>query len=245
MTSRSAEGKVALVTGASSGIGAHVARRLAADGARVVVAARRRDRLDALVDEIEREGGEAVAVEADVRDRHQVQAAVDTAVSRYGRLDVLCNNAGIMPVSRLSLLELDHWEDMVDVNVKGVLWGVAAALPVMRQQGSGHVVNIASVGARAVAPGGAVYSATKFAVRALSEGLRLEEPDLRVTVVYPGATSTELGHDITDPSTAAAASSAQGRSLDPATIAEAVAFAVAQPAHVDVSELVVRPLGGW
>jgi NADP-dependent 3-hydroxy acid dehydrogenase YdfG len=238
-------GKVVVVTGGSSGIGAATARRLAAGGARLVLGARRLDRLDPLVAEIREAGGTATALATDVRSRDDVHALVQTAVTDHGRLDVLVGNAGVMPVSRLSALELDHWETMVDVNLKGVLWGIAAALPVMRRQGSGHVVTTASIGARVVTPGGAVYSATKFAVRALTEGLRLEEPDLRVTLVSPGATATELGHDITDPATRAAASQAQPRTMDPAVVADAIAYAVSQPAGVDVSEVVVRPTGGF
>jgi NADP-dependent 3-hydroxy acid dehydrogenase YdfG len=238
-------GKVVVLVGASSGIGEATARRLAAGGAKLVLAARRRDRLDSLVADLLEEGWIATAVEVDVRSRDDVRAAVETAVTTHGRLDVMVNNAGVMPISRLDRLEVDHWESMIDVNLRGVLWGIAAALPVMRAQGSGHIVNTASVGAQQVAPGGAVYSATKAAVRTLSEGLRLEEPDLQVTVVSPGAAVTELGHDITDEAMVAAGSGVQVRAMSADAVAEAIAYAVAQPGHVDVSEIVVRPTGGF
>lgn len=238
-------GKVVVITGASSSIGEKTARRLATAGARVVLGARRQDRLNALVAAIRAEGGTATGVATDVVRRDDVRRLVDVATSEHGRLDVMFNNAGVMPISLLSKLELDNWESMVDVNVKGVLWGIAAALPIMRKQGAGHIINTASVGAHFVTPAGAVYSGTKFAVRAISEGLRLEEPRLRVTIISPGAAVTELGADITDEEMQAAGSGAQTRSMDASFVADAVAYAISQPDHVDVSELVIRPTGGF
>jgi NADP-dependent 3-hydroxy acid dehydrogenase YdfG len=239
------EGKVVVITGASSGIGQATARRLAAEGAKVVLGARRADRLDALVADIRTLGGVATARSTDVADRADVQALVDAAVAEHGRVDVFFANAGVMPISRLSKREIANWEAMIDVNLKGVLWSIAAVLPVMRAQGAGHILVTGSVGDRVVVPAGAVYSATKFAVRALCEGLRLEEPDLRVTLISPGTVTTELGHDITDDDMRAAGSAEQVRAVDAASLADAVAFAVSQPPHVDVSELLVRATGGF
>jgi NADP-dependent 3-hydroxy acid dehydrogenase YdfG len=239
------DGKVVVITGASSGIGQATARRLAAGGAKVVLGARRSDRLDALVADIRSAGGDASAMSTDVADRADVQTLVDAAVAAHGRVDVLFANAGIMPISRLDKLEVANWEAMIDVNLKGVLWAIAAVLPIMRAQGSGHVLVTGSVGDRVVVPAGAVYSATKFAVRALCEGLRLEEPSLRVTLLSPGTVATELGHDITDADMRAAGSAAQARAVEASSLAEAVAFAVSQPEHVDVSEMLVRATGGF
>lgn len=238
-------GKVVVITGASSGIGEATASRLAADGAKVVLGARRKERLATLVADIRAKGGTATGVVTDVSQRDEVHRLVDAAVSEHGRVDVMFNNAGVMPISLLNKLELDNWESMIDVNIKGVLWGIAAALPIMKRQGSGHIINTASVGGYFVVPGGAVYSATKFAVRAISEGLRLEEPGLRVTVISPGTAATELGTDITDEDMRAAGSSDQIKQMDASFIADAVAYAISQPDHVDVSEMVVRPTGGF
>jgi NADP-dependent 3-hydroxy acid dehydrogenase YdfG len=238
-----AEGKVVLITGASSGIGEAIARRLGAAGAKLVLGARRTERLEAVARAIAAGGGEAVALAADVTRRKDVEALVSTALGRFGRLDVLVNNAGVMPLSPLRQLKVDEWDRMIDVNLRGVLHGLAASLPVFDRQGSGHVINITSVADRGVFPTSAVYCATKFAVRALSEGLRLESgPGLRVTLIAPGATESELADGISDPELRQAAITSFRKNLISAdAIARAVAFAIAQPAEVDVNEIVVRP----
>ena len=192
--SNNIEGKVVVITGASSGLGEAAARHLAAGGARVVLGARRADRLEALVGEIVAAGGEALAVKVDVTDRAEVANLVDSAVRAYGRIDVLINNAGVMPLSPLERLKVDEWDRMIDVNLKGVLYGIAAALPHMKEQKSGHIINLSSVAGHKLFGGSAVYSATKFGVRALSEGLRQEvKPyNIRTTIISPGAVKTEL-----------------------------------------------------
>ncbi|MEU9482161.1 SDR family oxidoreductase [Streptomyces decoyicus] len=234
--------KVVAITGASSGIGEATARRLAADGHRVLLGARRTDRLERLVEEITEEGGTAAFGKLDVTDAADMHAFVDAAVCEYGRVDVLVNNAGLMPLSPLEALKTDEWDRMIDVNVRGVLHGIAAALPVMRAQGGGHFVNIASVGAYEVSPTAAVYCATKFAVRAISEGLRQESAgDIRVTLVSPGVTESELADSISDPAAREAMKTYRAVALPAAAIAEAIAYAVSQPSQVDVNEIVVRP----
>ncbi|MCF3130348.1 SDR family oxidoreductase [Streptomyces olivochromogenes] len=237
--------RVVLITGASSGIGAAGARRLAADGHRVVLGARRTDRLEHLVKEIHAAGGTAMFRSLDVTDAADVHAFVAAARAAYGRVDVLVNNAGIMPLSRLDAGRTDEWDRMIDVNLRGVLHGIAAVLPVMREQGGGHVVNIASVGAYEVSPTAVVYCATKFAVRALSEGLRQEsDGSVRVTVVSPGVTDSELVDHLADPEARALMRTYRAVSLPAETIADAIAYAVAQPPEVDVNEIVVRPAAG-
>jgi NADP-dependent 3-hydroxy acid dehydrogenase YdfG len=242
-TNEGISGKVVAITGASSGIGEAIARRLAALGAAVVLGARRTDRLDGVVREIEAAGGRALAVRTDVTDREDVARLVGSAIEHFGRLDVLVSNAGVMPLSPLRALLVDEWNQMVDVNLRGVLHGIAAALPVFEAQGSGHFVNVSSVADRDVFPTSSVYSATKFAVRALSEGLRKEAGgSIRVTLVAPGATESELANGISDPELRQVAVEGFRAHLIPAdAIARAVAFAVSQPAEVDVNELVVRP----
>jgi NADP-dependent 3-hydroxy acid dehydrogenase YdfG len=239
----SSRGPVVAVTGASSGIGEAVARRLAADGAAVVLGARRTDRLHAIVDEITVAGGRAAAVPTDVTRRADLERLVAAAVDAFGRLDVLVNNAGVMPLSLLRERKVGEWERMIDVNLRGVLHGIAAALPVFEAQASGHVVNVTSVGDRRVVPTAAVYSATKYAVRALSEGLRQEAgASLRVTVIAPGATDSELPDGISDPELRRLAVEEYRTALLPAdAVARAVAYAISQPADVDVNEIVVRP----
>ncbi|MDH6589797.1 NADP-dependent 3-hydroxy acid dehydrogenase YdfG [Streptomyces sp. SAI-133] len=233
------EPKVVLVTGASSGIGEATARHLAAMGHRVVAGARRTDRLAALAAECD---GAVDGVELDVASLDSVQAFVAHATARYGRVDVLVNNAGVMPLSPMADLRVHEWDQMIDVNLRGTLYGIAAVLPGMRARGSGHIVNISSVSGHRVDPTAAVYSATKFAVRALSEGLRQENDDIRVTVVSPGFTHSELTHQGGAPDARSAARAAAEQLAIPATaIAEAIAFAVTQPRDVDVNELVVRP----
>ncbi|WP_234440874.1 SDR family oxidoreductase [Streptomyces rimosus] len=235
-------GKVVLITGASSGIGEATACRLAADGHRVFLGARRTDRLAALADRLTAGGHTAAYRRLDVTDPADVRAFVDAARAAYGRVDVLVNNAGVMPLSPLEALRTEEWDRMLDVNVRGVLHGIAAALPVMREQGGGHFVNIASVGAYEVSPTAAVYCATKFAVRALSEGLRQESGgDIRVTVVSPGVTESELAESIGDPLARQTMRDYRAVAMPAAAVASAIAFAVTQPADVDVNELVVRP----
>ena len=229
------EGRVIAITGASSGIGEAAAVLLAERGARLVLGARREDRLGALA---ARTG--AVFARTDVTRREDLHALVALAQERYGRLDVLINNAGIGPISPLDDLRVDEWEAMVDVNVKGVLHGIAAALPVFRAQGSGHFVNTAS---HTIRPAMAVYSATKLAVRAISEGLRQEAgPSLRVTVITPGMTDTQFASDISNPEVRAQiAASKTDFGMPPAAIAHAMAYAIGQPPEVDVGEVIVRP----
>ncbi|MFB7051648.1 SDR family oxidoreductase [Streptomyces vinaceus] len=235
--------KVVAITGASSGIGEATARRLAADGHRVFLGARRTDRLDALTREITAAGGTADFRRLDVTNAADVNSFVSAARERHGRVDVMVNNAGVMPLSPLEALRVEEWDRMIDVNVRGVLYGIAAALPVMRAQGGGHFVNIASVGAYEVVPTAAVYCAGKFAVRAISEGLRQESRDgsIRVTLVSPGVTESELADSIGDPAAREAMKSYRAEALPASAIAEAIAYAVSQPARVDVNEIVVRP----
>ncbi|WP_332238544.1 SDR family oxidoreductase [Sporolactobacillus sp. KGMB 08714] len=239
------KGKVIIITGASSGIGAATAKKLAGEGAAVVLGARRTERLEELVSTIRQNGGEAVSKKTDVTSAREVQELVDTAVERYHRVDVLFNNAGLMPLSYLRDLKIDEWERMIDVNIKGVLYGIAAVLPIMRKQKSGQIINTASVAGHVVSPGGAVYSATKFAVRAISEGLRKEEsPDslIRVTSISPGAVLTELPSTITDPQLKQNIIDREKfHGISAEDIANAVAYAVSQPDGVAVNEVLVRP----
>lgn len=230
--------KTVLITGASSGIGAAIARELGRAGARLAIGARRTDRLEALAAEI---GGDVLVRRLDVTDRADVAAFADAARERFGRIDVIVNNAGIMPLSPMVSLKVEEWERMVDVNIKGVLYGVAAVLAEMTARGSGHIVNIASIGALRVVPTAAVYCATKYAVRALSEGLRQENQRIRVTCVHPGVVESELADTITDPTAAAAMKTFRAIALQPDAIARAVRYALEQPDDVDVSEIVVRP----
>ncbi|MFC1437535.1 SDR family oxidoreductase [Streptacidiphilus sp. N1-10] len=243
MTTPSTEAvpKVVLITGAGSGIGEATARRLAAAGHRVVLGARRTDRLAVLAEEIQAQGGSALPHRLDVTDPAAMRSFVRAAQDRYGRVDVLVNNAGVMPLSRLDALRVDEWNRMIDVNLRGVLHGIAAVLPVMAAQRAGHIVNIASVSGLRVDPTAAVYSATKHAVRALSEGLRQESRELRVTVISPGLTRSELTGSIGDGGIKDAVEAQMGIAIPAAAIGEAVHYAISQPAGVDVNELVVRP----
>jgi NADP-dependent 3-hydroxy acid dehydrogenase YdfG len=236
-------GKVVAITGASSGIGEATALLLAARGARVVLGARRTDRLVDLTRRITSAGGEAISVQIDVRRRDDLTALVTAAQQRYDRLDVLVNNAGVMPVSPLDALRVEDWELMVDVNIKGVLYGIAAALPIFREQGFGHIINTASTAAFRVVPNQSVYAGTKMAVRAISEGLRQEAgADLRVTIVSPGITSTNFADSMTDPDVRARLEQARDAiAMPPDAVARAIAYAIEQPATVDVGEIVVRP----
>lgn len=233
------ESKIVLVTGASSGIGEAVALGLAADGHRVVAGARREDRLAELA---RRSGGRIETRRLDVTDRADVTAFVDAAVAAHGRVDVIVNNAGVMPLSRLDALLVDQWDAMIDVNIRGLLHGIAAALPHFQRQGGGHFITVASVGAHEVVPTAAVYSATKHAAWAITEGLRLEvDPSIRVTTVSPGVVESELAQTITDPTAAAAMREYRADSIPPEAIARAVAYAIGEPEDVDVNELIIRP----
>lgn len=237
------EEKVVLITGASSGIGEATGRLLAGRGAHVVLGARRQDRLDAIRESIRRAGGKVDIHPLDVTQRESVTAFVRFARETSGRVDVMVNNAGIMPLSPLSQLKVEEWERMVDVNLKGVLYGIAAALPLFIEQGAGHFVNISSIAGLVVFPGSAVYSGTKFAVRAVSEGLRMENiPGVRSTVICPGIVTTELANSITDEQLARDIRARRDAfAISPDAIARAVAFAIEQPEDVDVNEVVVRP----
>ena len=234
--------KIVLITGASSGIGEATARLLATQGAHVVLGARRSERLQALCDEINAAGGKALYRALDVTDRADMQAFVDFAVSQHGRVDVLINNAGVMPLSKLDALKVEEWDRMIDVNIRGVLHGIAAALPLMQTQRSGQVINLASIGAYAVSPTAAVYCATKYAVRAISEGLRQEVGgDIRVTLISPGVTESELAESISDEGGREEMRAFRKIAIPAMAIARAIAYAIEQPAEVDVSELIVRP----
>lgn len=238
------EGKVVVITGASSGLGEAAARLLSAAGASVVLGARRSDRIEALAQELTDGGGKALAVTTDVTSRGQVQALVDAAVKAFGRIDVMINNAGLMPQSPLEHLHVDEWDRMIDVNIKGVLYGIAAALPYFKEQKSGHFINVASVAGHKVRPNGVVYSATKFAVRVISEGLRQEvKPyNLRTTIISPGAVDTELPDTITDPDVADGMRQFYDDVAIPAdSFARCVLFAMSQPADVDINEILYRP----
>ena len=237
-------GKVVVITGASSGLGEVTARHLAAKGACVALGARRVVRLRALEKEATSRGGKALALATDVTDRAQVKALVDAAVQAYGRVDVMINNAGLMPQSLLERLKIDEWDRMIDVNIKGVLYGIAAALPHMKTQKSGHFINVSSVAGHKVRPGGTVYSATKHAVRVISEGLRQEVKayNIRTTVISPGAVDTELPDTITDPDVAVAMRKFYDDIAIPAdSFARAVEYAMSQPDDVDVNEILFRP----
>ena len=234
--------KVIAITGASSGIGEATARLLAEKGARVIVGARRVDRLTALGDEIRSAGGEAWSQALDVTRLEDVEAFVELAMRKFGRLDVIINNAGVMPLSPLSSRKVEEWNRMIDVNIRGVLHGIAAAQPVMEAQQCGHVINISSIGGLSVSPTAAVYCATKYAVRAISDGLRQESDTLRVTVIYPGVVESELANTITDDTARQAMDDFRRIAIKPDAIARAVAYVIEQPDDVDVSELVVRPV---
>lgn len=230
-----------LITGASSGIGAGIARTLAGPGTRLLLGARRTERLEALAEELAEKGGEILTRRLDVTDRRDVADFVAHAGRAWGRVDVIVNNAGVMPLSLMSSMKVEEWERMVDVNIKGVLYGIAAVLPEMTARRSGHIVNIASIGALSVVPTAAVYCATKFAVRAISEGLRQELPDIRVTCIHPGVVESELADTITDPVAATAMKSYRAIALQPDAIGRAVRYAIEQPDDVDVNEIVIRP----
>ncbi|TCP41214.1 NADP-dependent 3-hydroxy acid dehydrogenase YdfG [Tamaricihabitans halophyticus] len=239
---RQTDPKTVLITGASSGIGSATALHLAEQGHTVVLGARRQERLEALVSQISRQGGTAVAASLDVTDLSSVRAAVDYAVERFGRLDVLINNAGIMPLSPLEQARVEEWNSMIDVNIRGVLHGITAAQPVMRRQRSGQIITVASTGAHEVLPTAAVYCASKYAAWAISEGLRVEsEPWLRVTTVTPGVTESELADSISDPETREAMRQYRANTLPPVAIAQGISYAINASDGTDVNEIVIRP----
>src|SRR3954470_6443404 len=236
------EGKVVVITGASSGLGEATARHLVGEGAKLVLGARRLDRIQALAQELNL--GTDAAVETDVTDREEVKRLVDAAVAAHGRIDVIINNAGLMPHSPLERGKVDDWDRMIDVNLKGVLYGIAAALPHMTRQKSGHIINVSSVAGHKVRPGSAVYAATKAAVRMLSEGLRQEvKPyNIRTTIISPGAVQSELPQSITETDVAKGIEEFYAAYAIPAdSFARMVAFAISQPEDVDVNEILFRP----
>lgn len=235
------ENKTIIITGASSGIGEATAKLLAQRGAKVVLAARRTERLDEIVTEIEASGGTAMARAVDVTQADSVEGIVYQAHNLFGRVDAIFNNAGVMPLAHLSELKTDEWDNMINVNIRGVLNGIAAVLPLFEQQGGGHVINTASIAAHMVAPSAAVYCGTKYAVWAISEGLRQESSNVRVTTISPGVVETELGHDITDPTGKELLAQFRQIALSPDAIARAVLYALDQPEDVDVNEVIVRP----
>lgn len=237
------EGKIVAITGASSGIGEETARLLAARGAKIVLGARRADRLNVIVDQIMRADGEAIFLAMDVTKRDDLSKMVQLACDRFGRIDVLINNAGIGPISMLDDLRVGDWEEMIDINIKGMLYGIAAALPVFRQQNAGHFINTVSTAGLVMRPTMAVYAATKNAVRTIAEGLRLEAgPHLRVTNVSPGFVRTGFANSMTDPAVRAEIEKRMDEiALSPDAIARAIAFAIEQPAGVEVGDITVRP----
>lgn len=236
-------GKVVVITGASSGIGETTARLLASLGAHVVIGARRIERLETLASDIQADGGSVVVQQLDVTELEQMQAIIETAQSRFGRVDAVINNAGVMPLSSLEALKIEEWNRMIDVNIRGVLHGIAAGLPVMKKQGFGHFINIASIGAYEVSPTAAVYCATKYAVRAITDGLRQETAGqgIRVTLVSPGVTESELAESITDNEAKEIMKEYRRTTLPATAIAGAIVYALEQPEYVDVSELVIKP----
>ena len=238
------EGKVVVITGASSGLGESAARLLAARGAKVVLGARRKERIDALVKEITSKGGDAVGFATDVTKRGDVESLIKGALDKYGKIDVVVNNAGLASIAPMSALKVEEWDRMIDVNIKGLLYSVAAALPIMQKQKQGHIINIASVvGFKVFAPGGVVYSATKFAVRAVTEGLRLElkADNIRATMISPGAVATELGESGSDEVAKENLREFYKIAIPADSIARAIAYTIEQPVEVEIDEIVIRP----
>lgn len=238
------KGKVVIITGASSGMGEAAAKHLSAQGAIIVLGARRADRIEKLAKDIQKTGEKALAVTVDVTQRGQVKGLVDAVAEQFGRVDVIINNAGIMPLSPIDRLNFEEWNSMIDVNIKGVLNGIAAVLPYMKAQKSGQIINTSSVAGHKIFNGSAVYSATKFAVRALTEGLRMEvKPyNIRTTIVCPGAVKTELLEHITESDIQQANKDYVGEvGISPDSFARVVAFAISQPEDVDINEVIFRP----
>lgn len=245
MSTVNSTSKVVLLTGASSGIGEATARWLAGQGHRLIIGARRTERLKALTHSLREEGGNVDYRPLDVTDLNDMQAFADFAINTHGRIDVIINNAGVMPLSPLAALKVEEWNRMIDVNIRGVLNGIAAVLPTMQAQKSGQVINISSIGGLTVMPTAAVYCATKYAVRAISDGLRQETDNIRVTCIYPGVVESELANTITDTETAKAIDLYRQIALKPDAIASAIAHAINQPNDVDTSDIVVRPTASY
>lgn len=236
------EGKVVVITGGSSGLGEATARYLAEKGAKIVLGARRLNKLEVIADEIRKSGGAIEVLKTDVTKANDVKALVKMAIDSFGKIDVMINNAGIMPLAPLAALKVDEWDSMIDVNIKGVLYGIAAALPEFQKQKSGHFINLASVAGLKVSPGGAVYSGTKFAVRAISEGLRQEVgKDIRTTILSPGLIDSELQLGSSDEATSQFVQQVYKDAIPAISIAKAVAYVIEQPDDVDINELVIRP----
>jgi NADP-dependent 3-hydroxy acid dehydrogenase YdfG len=241
ITMLNVENKVVVITGASSGIGEATATLLAQNGAKVVLGARRTEKLEKIVEEIHASGGIAEFQAVDVTNREDMKAFIHFANDKFDRVDVIFNNAGVMPLSLMNALKVEEWDKMINVNIHGVLNGIAAGLPIMEAQGGGQFINTASIGAHMVVPTAAVYCATKYAVWAISEGLRQESKNIRVTIISPGVVETELGSDITDEASKGFLKELRKTALTPDAIARAVLYAVSQPDDVDVNEIIVRP----
>ncbi|WP_036081571.1 SDR family oxidoreductase [Listeria cornellensis] len=239
-------GKVIVITGASSGIGEATAKLLAKKGHKIVLGARREDRLKEIVEDIEKDGGSAVYQVTDVAKHDSVEALAKRALDTYSKIDVWLNNAGLMPHSTFDKRKVAEWDQMVDVNIKGVLYGIAAALPTMREQKSGHFINVSSIAGHQTHPGGGVYSGTKYAVRAISEALRQEEAaaksNVRVTIISPGAVATELTHTITDEDLKPGIEQLYNEvAISPERVAETILFAMDTPADTAMNEILLRP----
>ncbi|MDE0492173.1 SDR family oxidoreductase [Psychrobacter sp. A3] len=237
------ENKVIVITGASSGLGEATARLLAKKGAKVVIGARRTEKLEAIVQDIRAEGGQAEFIGVDVTKPNEVQALIEKALSAFGQIDVLVNNAGLMSIAPLSELKVDEWDRMIDINIKGVLYGIAAALPVFQKQNFGHFINLSSVaGVKVFSPGGTVYSGTKFAVRAISEGLRHEVGEtIRTTTIEPGAIESELKFGSSHKESSEFVTDFYKQAIPSDSVARAIAYAIEQPADVDINGIVLRP----
>lgn len=237
------ENKVVVITGASSGLGEATARLLAKKGAKVVLGARRTEKLEAIVQDIRAEGGQAEFIGMDITKPQEVQSLIEKALSAFGQIDVLVNNAGLMSIAPLSELKVDEWDRMIDINIKGVLYGIAATLPVFQKQNFGHFINLASVaGIKVFSPGGTVYSGTKFAVRAISEGLRHEVGGtIRTTTIEPGAVESELKFGSSHKESSEFVTDFYKQAIPADSVARAIAYAIEQPADVDINEIVLRP----
>lgn len=240
--SKNIENIVVVITGASSGLGEATARYLAQKGASVVLGARRLNKLESIAADITKEGGKVAILATDVSKAADVQALVQKAISSFGKIDVIVNNAGIMPLAPLAATKVDEWDQMIDVNIKGVLYGIAAALPEFQKQNSGHFINLSSVAGHKVSQGSAVYAGTKFAVRAISEGLRMElGGNIRTTILSPGLIDSELKLGSSDEATSQFVQDVYKDAISPISIAKAVAYAIEQPDDVDINEIVLRP----
>ncbi|WP_300435222.1 SDR family oxidoreductase [Christiangramia sp.] len=237
------KGKVVIITGGSSGLGEDTARHLASKGAKVVIAARRKEKLEAIAEDIKKNGGEALVVKTDVTNRKEVKNLIDTTKKEFGKIDVLINNAGLMAIAPMAEDKVEEWDKMIDINVKGVLYGISAALPVFQEQGHGHFINLSSVaGIKVFSPGGTVYSGTKYAVRAISEGLRHEVGgNIRTTTIEPGAIDSELKYGSSHDESSENVNEFYKQAIPGDSIARAIAYAIEQPNDVDVNEIVIRP----